>query len=89
MRGLHRRLDRLEKLISARPPTPCDLCGAPKGYIASSLVRDPQGRPIHPEYCPRCGIETCGGRAIDPIDPTVDGYIDVLVLPAPSPPLPV
>lgn len=89
MTNLGSRVRRLERIVLERPPAPCELCGAPDGWVAGFVIRDPEGRPLHEELCPGCGVETMGGRAMSPFDPVTGGYRDVLVLPAGSEPLPI
>lgn len=90
MRNLNSRVGRLEKIVQSRPPVPCESCGAPRGWISRHIhVVDPDGRPFHEERCTHCGIETSGGKAISPINPTQVHYREVLILPRPLAPLPV
>lgn len=86
MTRYRRRIERLERIVSSRPPAPCPECGTPRGWVAGFVIRDSEGRPLHEEHCPTCGIETIGGKAMSPIS---GGYRDVLVSPAGSAPLPV
>lgn len=83
-----RRWLRISMPVSAgRDDIPCDLCGAPRGFISGFLVQDGTGRSLQ-ETCPKCGVAVCGGRAWCPIPPD-SKYRDRLILPSGSAPLPV